>query len=334
MRSKSALILCLCAHLALPAFADGSMIDQVLDEHVLPGYRHFAEESAVLSEIAANQCDRTNSGLRNSYHSSFDAWMRVSHLRFGPSEVKDRAFSLAFWPDTGGKTPKALRNLILNADPAVETPEDFHEVSVAGRGFHSLEFMLYDPEFAELGDPGYRCALIRAIAADISESAAAILRDWEGGHADLMRTAGANDTYQTPEEALKQIFTMLTTGLQFTAETRLGRPLGTFERPRPKRAEARRSGRSLMHVILSLNSARELSAILSSRNPDLDAAFLVALSLAERIDDPIFAGVSAARGRIEVEALQQSIEHVRQILTEQTGPDLGLAAGFNLLDGD
>ena len=334
MTGKSVLLLGLCAQLALPAFADGSAIDRVLDEHVLPGYRGFAQESAVLAGTAAKQCSSTDAGLRESFHSSFDAWIRVSHLRFGPSEVEDRAFALAFWPDTKGKTPKALRNLILNSDPVVESREEFRQVSIAGRGFHALEFMLYDPEFAELGEPDYRCALIRAITADIAESAAAILADWEGGHADLMRTAGSNDTYQSQQEALKRIFTALTTGLQFTSEARLGRPLGTFERPRPKRSEARRSGRSLNHVILSLESARDLSALLSDRTPELDAALSAALIQAGQIDDPIFAGVSDPRGRFEVEALQQSIDHVRQILTDETGPRLGLAAGFNLLDGD
>ena len=121
MTRKSVLMLGLCAQLALPAFADGSVIDRVLDEHVLPGYRSFAQESAVLAGTAAKQCSSTDAGLRESFHSSFDAWIRVRHLRFGPSEVEDRAFALAFWPDTKGKTPKALRNLILNSDPVVES---------------------------------------------------------------------------------------------------------------------------------------------------------------------------------------------------------------------
>jgi len=36
-----------------------------------------------------------------AYHVAFDAWMSVSHLRFGPSEADDRAFAIAFYPYCG-----------------------------------------------------------------------------------------------------------------------------------------------------------------------------------------------------------------------------------------
>lgn len=334
MFGKAPCTLGLVAGLVAPAIADSSAIDQILNDHVLPGYRLLVRDTARLAETSAEQCTPANSVLRDRYHAAFDAWVRVSHLRFGPSEVQDRAFAMAFWPDTRGKTPKTLRKLIETSNPVVETADEFRTLSIAGRGFHALEFMLYDPTFGELGDPDYRCALIRAMTADIAEISAAILADWEDGYADVMRTAGSNETYRTQDEALKQVFTALSTGLQFTSELRLGRPLGTIERPRPRRSEARRSGRSLRNVVLSLETSRELAALLAGNDPALDSAFLAALDRAEHVDDPVFAGVSDPQKRLKVEVLQQSVDRIRQILVEEIGSRLGFSAGFNALDGD
>ena len=324
----------LLACLSAPAAADTAAIDQILSEHVLPGYRHLALETSRLSETASMQCASGNSTLRDQYHAAFDAWVRVSHLRFGPSEIQDRAHALTFWPDTRGKTPKALRTLIETLDPAVHSAEEFRTLSIAGRGFYALEFMLFDANLSNFGDSDYRCALIRAMAADIAGNSSAILADWEDGHADLMRTAGSNDTYQNPAEALNQLFTALSTGLQLTSELRLGRPLGTIERPRPRRAEARRSGRSLLNVTLSLQSTRELAGLISGQDPGLDSAYARALELAAGLGDPVFAEVSVPQGRLKAEILQQSVDRIRQILQEEVAPRLGFSAGFNALDGD
>ena len=316
-----------------PAFADTPDIRAIVETHVLPGYRALAAESADLAASARSDCSSTNRELRAAYHDAFDAWTGVSHLRFGPSETEDRAFALAFWPDPRGSTPKALGTLIRDQDPAVNSPEDFATVSVAARGFYALEFLLYDTQVTGGGDEDYRCALLRAVAADISANAAAILGDWESGYGNLMSNPG-NDTYRTATEAAQQFFTALSTGLEFASTTRLGRPMGTFDRPRPKRAEARRSGRSLRNVVLSLESAQDLVALLSGDDPDVDDAFENAIREASELDDPVFAGVAEPQGRFRVEALQQRIEVIRRLLAEDIGPRLGIAAGFNSLDGD
>ncbi|MCH2119506.1 MAG: hypothetical protein MK161_17630, partial [Pirellulales bacterium] len=123
-------------------------------------------------------------------------------------------------------------------------------------------------------------------------------------------------------------------GLEFTSQTRLGRPMGTFERPRPNRAEARRSERSLRHVVLSLEATWELAGLISNENDTLGTAFQTAIGRAAALDDPVFAGVAEPQGRLRIEVLQQNIEEIRTILAEEVGPALGISAGFNSLDGD
>ncbi|MEL7114313.1 MAG: imelysin family protein [Pseudomonadota bacterium] len=316
-----------------PISAQAVDLEAIVQDHVLPRYANLAAETQQLAATAAADCTPDNAALTQAYHSAFDAWIGVSHLRFGPSEQEDRAFALAFWPDPRGATPKTLAALLREADPVVETPQAFATVSVAARGFYALEFLLFDPQFTETDDVAYHCALVQAVTADIATNAAAIFTAWDQGYGDLIATAG-NDTYRTETEAAQQFFTALTTGLEFTSSMRLGRPLGTFERSRPNRAEARRSGRSLRHVVLALDATAELAALISDTNDAVSRDFARALERATALEDPVFAGVADPGSRFRVEALQNSVVTIYRTLLEDVGPGLGITAGFNSLDGD
>lgn len=328
-----ALVIAVSTVLAPPAFADAPNLKAIVETHVIAGYDKLAREAESLRATAAAHCEADHPALHTAYHLAFDAWVGVSHLRFGPSEQEDRAFALAFWPDPRGSTPKALAALIEDEDLAVLDAEEFATVSIAARGFYALEFLLFDPQFTGVENEDYHCALVQAVTADIAINSTAILEGWESGYGELMSSPG-NDEYRSPTEAAQQIFTSLSTGLEFTSQTRLGRPMGTFERPRPNRAEARRSERSLRHVILALEATQALAAFISNENQNLDLAFNAALQRAQELDDPVFAGVSNPQGRLKAEVLQQNIETIRSILAEDVGPSLGIAAGFNSLDGD
>ncbi|WP_430450132.1 imelysin family protein [Rhodophyticola sp.] len=324
--------------MAVAAQPASDVIDDILDNHILPGFEALAAETGDLAAAAGSDCDPSSEALRAAYGDAFDAWIRVSHLRFGPAETDNRSFALAFWPDTRGATPRSLSDLVRAQDPVIETAESYATVSVAARGFYALEFLLYDPEIRALEPAAYRCALIRAASADAHESARAILTDWQETHAGLMRNAGGNDTYQSRDEALRTLFGALSEGLEFTADLRLGRPMGTFERPRPRQAEAWRSGRSLRHVQMSLISQADLARRLAASRPEirdrLDRTFQHAITRAEALDDPVFAGVETPAGRLRVEVLQQAVRDAGGVLRAELGPALGIAAGFNALDGD
>ncbi|MEO0894013.1 MAG: imelysin family protein [Pseudomonadota bacterium] len=330
MRLILAAAFALCA---TPLWAQSLDIKAIVTDHILPGYTRLASASLDMATAAASDCDPESASLVAAYHEAFDAWVRVSHLRFGPSEQNDRAFALAFWPDPRGSTPKTLATLMRDEDPVVNDPAEFATVSVAARGFYAMEFLLFDAQFTGADNTTYRCALVRTVANDIASNAAAILSDWENGYGELMSQPG-NDTYRTDAEAAQQVFTAVSTGLEFTSDVRVARPMGTFERPRPNRAEARRSGRSLRHVILSLEATRHLTELLTDADPAVMEAFEAALSRANSLDDPVFAGVVEPQGRFAVEALKTDIDALRKLLAEEVGPSLGVAAGFNSLDGD
>lgn len=313
-------------------------VERAITEHVMPGLERLVPAADMLAAEARADCSRNSAPLRSAYHDAFDAWVSVGHLRFGPAEVENRAFALAFWPDPRGKTSKALGQLLRAKDHVVDDPPGFRAVSVAARGFFALERLLFDPAFED-ADPAYACKLVRAIAGDIAATAHDMFEDWSERYADLMISPGTpGNPYAKPLDPLRELFKALSTGLQFTSEIRLGRPLGTFDRPRPRRAEARRSGRSLSHVQLSLAGLETLAIVLADDHREIIVSLRTAFDAADdavgRVGDPDFALVAQPQGRLRVEVLQQRIDRIREIVRDDLGPALGVQAGFNALDGD
>lgn len=317
--------LALALLLLVPAAARADVATVVTD-HVRPGYAAFATATASLA--ALDSC--APEVLRPAYQTAFDAWMGVSHLHLGPGEEQGRSLAIAFWPDPKSLGAKAQRTLMLGDAAALE-PDAFAQQSVAARGLFALERLLY-PTDAPPADP---CPLIKATTHDLARLADEINAGW-GPYGETLVTAGApgNTTYLTKGEAAQELFTQLATGLEFTADERLGRPLGTFEKPYPTRAEARASGRSLRNVALSLAALRQMAVALEPDIPLTLAAFDRAEGLAAKLDDPALAGVAEPQGRLKVEILQQAIWATRDAVIAEFGAKLKVELGFNSQDGD
>jgi len=324
---RLAIALCLFVLSTLPAFAD---VQRAIDMHILPGHATLSTRTAELANAAQTDC--SPDAMRPAFHAAYDAWISISHIQFGPIEDQALTLHMSYWPDPKDSTGKALARLIAAADPIVDQPEAFGDVSAAAQGFTALERLLYDTQ----SDAAYACRLTRAIATDLARKSAAITVDWPT-FAVLMRSAGAdgNTRFQNEDEARRALYTALSTGLEFLHDQRLGRPLGTVERPRPLRAEARRSNRSLRHVQLQLAALETLATAMT--DGDLSATkatFAAARARAEALDDPALQGVVAPSGRFRVELIQQAVRAVQIAVIDEIGTPLGITAGFNSLDGD
>lgn len=295
------------------------------------GYSSFQAATAVLYSDTVKTCAPEE--LRQSFNAAFDAWAEIGFLHFGPAEDEGRTLAITFWPDPKALGAKAQRAL-LRGDPADLEPARFAQQSVAARGLSGLERLLYsaEPPGADL------CPLIRATATDLARLAREIDTGWQddSGFASLLLTAGApeNTRYLSPEEARQALFTQLMAGLEFVSDQRLGRPLGTTERPRPEWAENRLSARSQRNVALSLQGMRRLAAALTPEASDTLTAFDRAIALAGQLDDPDFAAVATPEGRLKLEILQNAVRAIRAAAMAEMAPALGVGIGFNAQDGD
>ena len=313
-----------------PAAAD---VARVIDTHILPGYARFTAATATLRETALDNCKPE--AVKPAWNDAFDAWLGISHIRFGPIEDDGRSIAVAYWPDERGAGPRALTALLAETDPIIDTPEGTAQISVAARGLFGLEYLLYDPQFSNATP--YHCALVRALTADLAELAATVNTAWTDNYAETLRRAGDadNSTYLSEREATQAVFTSLLAGLEFDADQRLGRPMGTFDRPRPTRAESWRSDRSRRNLGLSLAALHDLSMALADKEtPVTDAAFARAITRTRALNDPAFADVTDPSGRLKVEVVQQDVRAARNAVLTEIGQQLGVSAGFNSADGD
>jgi uncharacterized protein len=323
--STTAAILCL-------AGAASADVETAVNDHLLPGFDAFATAAEGMRDAAEADCRA--GALRPAYDAAFDAWMEVADLHIGPSETG--GLSIAFWPDDRGFTSRTLRRLVDEADASVLEPAAFAELSIAARGFFALDMLLADPAFADYETGSYTCALVQATSADLAAQAEALAAGWHDFAPTLTEAGSAdNATYLSEAEATRALYTQLLAALEFTDDTRLGRPLGTFDRPRPTRAEGWRSGRPARNVALSVSSALELArAIAPGPIPRTEAAAARVQTAAEALPDPTFQDITDPQSRIRVESMQQAVEDMREAAAVEIGTALGITAGFNSQDGD
>lgn len=318
---------------------------RALDEHILPGFERLAVATHALETTVDAACAGEGPIPRDTvdaaWNAAFDAWMGVAHLRFGPSEEENAAFAIAFWPDAKGATPRVLAGMVAAEDPVVDDPAAFHRASIAARGLFAMEQLLFDPKAAPIEAGTYPCRLLSAIAGDLSLTSDGILARWRDPWAGILTSAGAADNplYFSGEESSREIYGALNSGLQATVDLRLGRPLGTFDKPQPRRAEAWRSGRSLENVAQSLRATRALAeaAFVPDLTPEAAASLMRSFDAAleaTEIGLPLPEAVAEPATRVRVESLQRAVREVQTRVSEKIGGTLGITSGFNAMDGD
>jgi uncharacterized protein len=327
--AAAALLLAAVAILsAAPAQASDPVVDAVIDTVALPRLTAFADATAALSATADADCT-PGPRLLAAWNAAFDAFVPVQAFRSGPMEEDGIGQAIAYWPDPKAFTQKQLRALLTGGAPV-----DYSVVSVAARGLFALEVLLYDPDFNS-GDAA--CALIRAASADLAVSARRLSDLWADSYALLLRSAGepGNTRFLTSQEARQSLLTQLLTQLEFDKDERLGRPLGTLEKTRPARAEAHLSGRSLRNLSFSLAANEAFARALGAdRTEGVLPAFAYAATALGKLTDPVLAEVGTTGGRLRVQEAADAIGRAAEAASTELGAVLGVAPGFNALDGD
>jgi predicted lipoprotein len=176
----------------------------------------------------------------------------------------------------------------------------------------------------------------------MAATSARMLGRWRDPWGAMLTSAGEpdNPVYLAPDEATRALYGALADGLQADIDLRLGRPLGTFERPQPRRAEAWRSGRSLPNLLASVEGMEALfetvfaPAIGEEHARPVRDAFDGVRNAAANVAAPIDLEVATPQGRIHVEALQGALRRVQTEVASHVGPVVGVTSGFNAMDGD
>lgn len=328
-----------CASCVLPASAGPlqDAVSRVVTQYVDPAVTAFGRAAHDLEQAATGDC--TAPHLTQSYHAVFDAWLRVQLFALSSFDAGGHATAISFWPDKKGMIPRALAAMIADEDGVVMDAQGFGEVSIAVRGLFALEYMLFDPQFSNYARDSYACALVQAQATDLASMADDVDHAWFGsaGFARALETAGDTDNthYFTPREAVQALYTTLTASLEHNRGVRLGRPMGSFDKPRPTRAEAWRSARSARNLSGSLVAIGALADTLAPNGaPQTVALLQEAVAQIDALKAPTFATADQIGERFKMEVIQQRIEAASHALANEIGAPLQVSAGFNAGDGD
>lgn len=297
----------------------------------------FVTETETLEQIARAHCAGTASldEVQAQFAKAYVAWAPLDSYQFGPIQQTGAVLSVNFWPDAKGYVPRAVEALLAQPAEAQENPQNIAVGSVAVQGFPALELLLYTEAPA--------CPASVGISGNLNLLADGLYAGWfdQGGWADIARAAGPdNPVYQSVEEFTKTLYTALDFGLTRIADTRLGRPLGTFDQPQPQRAEAWRSGLTADLIRAQLDG---LGALVERgfagdlREPDRAWIMRVFGQVAGRLDDlgmPIADAVADPMSRVRVEGVHSKVVYLQSEIAQDVGPALGVDTGFSAADGD
>lgn len=330
-----------------------------VDRHIVPGYEALARAGDGLKVAADAFCAAPDAAgleaLRGAYHAAWDAWVAIRHIDFGPVQYLSRIHRIQFWPDARNILGRHLAGLLADADPARLEPDAFAEASVAVQGLPALERLLFGDDAAALlaGDAAarYRCDVVAAIGRNMATMTAGVLTDWiepEGYRWIMLQAGEGGPVYETAAEATVDLVTSLLSSLEALRDARLMRPLGGEAKlARPRLAEAWRAGDTLRTVVVTLDALHALyrldgdgfgAALRANGQAALDDAvetgFAEARAQAAALDGPVDALFRSAEGRRRVAALADRLHSLRELLAKDVAPALGIAPGFNSLDGD
>ncbi|SMR81569.1 hypothetical protein SAMN04488030_2039 [Aliiroseovarius halocynthiae] len=296
----------------------------------------FRDESAALADTAVTYCD---GGAREPVLDAFDAtwlaWAPLDAYQFGPIEQQAAALTVNFFPDKKNFTGRALRQHLKRPEAEQGDAAIVAGSSAALQGLPAIERLLFE----DLPT----CPSLVGVTGNLARIAQDLHDGWfaSEGWAELVRAAGPeNPVYLSNTEFTKQIYTALGFSIQRLREHRLGRPLGTYQRAFPKRAEAWRSGLTNQIMIAQLDGMIEvinLGFAGAVFNPSRAWVVKVIKDTQTRVDAigaPLLDAVEDPQMRVRIEGIMSKLEYLRLQMDEDIGPGLGVETGFSAGDGD
>ena len=339
--------------------ADYARINAALVEtHALPRYERLATATGAFAAEAEAFCAGPSGDgharLRERFHEAMDAWMGVQHLRFGPVDLLMRGYRFYFWPQARGKVAEAIADIVAAGEDDTALAARIGRANVAVQGLLAVEVLLYDERYLGAGPGGGAtgCGLLTAATANMRTMAAGILADWRDGDAAfarLMTMPGPDNPHVEDHGAgTLAFFQSLYDSLQLIYDVNLKPVIGeSAGAVRPFLAESRLSDRSRRNIVGTLEALQVLYGgeggpglgdLTAIADPKLDRllrkAFRLTLATARSIDRPVEAAAADPSLRPQVEKLATQVRALKQIARERLAPALGLAVGFNALDGD
>tara|TARA_B100000902_G_scaffold271372_1_gene257306 strand:+ start:3141 stop:4175 length:1035 start_codon:yes stop_codon:yes gene_type:complete len=220
--------------------------DDLIEHIIIPEYQSAYDKSNLLlkqSNIFCNNINQKNLNLlKKNYEISFNQWMTIQLIRFGPVNKNFRYESIHYWPDKHNVGSKQLTKLIATKNLDIFNDGFFKNTSVALQGFGPLERLLYGKksniEFfldAELG--AYRCSLIQKISSNLVNIFSEILLEWKNINTKDLISELNQSKEKLPIHQLyyNLIINTVSYQMKIIIEYKLEKPLGLYKNKKNKR---------------------------------------------------------------------------------------------------
>ena len=333
----------------LPDADYAALARAVIDRVVIPAYAAHARATRRLAPAIERHCMGTApadaAAIRAAFGEAMDGWQRAWPFSFGPVMRDAGRARIAFWPDRRGSSARQMRTVLRNRDEALLDANTLTGKSVAIKDLQALERLLF-----EAPRDAYTCRFAgRHRAPPVEAIAAEILDAWtrEGGFRDAALSVGGSDEYVDDAEVARDLMRSLTESIDVVIAQKLEPPLGeSAAKARPKRAESRRSGRSLHNVVMNLETMRAMveapggfADLVAAHGAgaladDLRKGFADAASQAASVHRPLREAVSEPEERAKLLDLLRSLRALRTLVTGPLSRATGILVGFNAQDGD
>lgn len=341
-----------------------AMLESVAFDVILPGYREFVARSEELkntaSDLVTNPTAASFAATRSAWRSARRAWKRTEAFRIGPTD--DLQLRIRTKVDWSPVREDRIESEI--ASDSELTPEHIDTLGTNRRGFHAIEYVLFDLESDEstilaglVGEAGERRRqFVAAVAADIHNQAVRLLDAWtaeDGGFlAELLLAGRGSEEYPELKDAVDELVGSVVSLASQVEENKLGRPYGLKSNgvPRPENVESPFSRTSLADIDDNLRSLLDvytgsdlgvgeggLSALVVRISASVDEAIRHAIirtrNAVRAIGLPLALAVTDESERDRVAAAVEAATELRMILQVDMVSALGATPRF-VGDGD
>ncbi|QFR32066.1 imelysin family protein [Ancylobacter sp. TS-1] len=286
--------------------------------------------------------------LKARFAAVSDGWASVEFITFGPVMLSLRADRFNLFPERRNAVGRSVAEIVDDPTDERLQPERFFRLSAAVQGLPALERLLYDEgaEAALLSGPeaSRRQALGLAIAGNLATIADEIRTGWgdrtQGLLAQLLAGKADPVFFPEPNALLSQIVTDLAGAYQRVVDQRLLVVLGkNADEAKPLLSDRRRSGLAKETVVAIITSAGSLADALAQGLPAADRASLTttlqaAAKAAAGLPEDIGQAATTPQGRKSLETAIGAFKAAQAGIARPLASGLGVALGFNALDGD
>ncbi len=192
-----------------PGFDFSSILTDFADKTVIPIYKDLADKTSDLlvavNNLRTNPSPATLSTARAAWVASRQPWERSEAFLFGPVDFKGYDPALDSWP-----VNRADLEAVLSSGDAL-TKTSVNNLENTLKGFHTVEFLLYDDGGSKAVSDFTTRQFDYLIAATelLDDAANAMYTDWSasGGNFrdQVVNAGGGSNTYTTQKAAVQEM---------------------------------------------------------------------------------------------------------------------------------